>query len=97
MQRSLTILFLVLTLPGAYAQEVYENRVFVPDIRTVEFHNTSEEQTLPVLELGGSDHLMLSFDDLRGGFRAFYYTIEHCTAEWKPSADRKSTRLNSSH
>src|SRR3546814_16585006 len=29
---------------------------------------------------------MLSFDDLRGGFRDFYYTIEHCTAEWKPSA-----------
>lgn len=80
-------LLLVFLLAGflAHAQETYENRVFVPEIRTVQLYNTSEEQSLPILELGGSDRLILSFDDLRGGFRNFYYTVEHCTAEWKPS------------
>lgn len=63
----------------------YENRVYVPEIRTVQFYNTSEEQSLPLFELGSGGELLLSFDDLRGDFRDFYYTVEHCTAEWQPS------------
>lgn len=74
--------------PGQSAQqtgEVYENRVYLPEIRSVQLYNSDEEQSLPVLELGGGGTLLLSFDDLRGGFHDFYYTVEHCTAEWKAS------------
>jgi len=80
------LLPLLAALPArSQSQEVYRNQVFVPEIRTVQFSNGNGEQTLPVLELGGEGKLILSFDDLRGGFRNYHYTVEHCTAEWKPS------------
>ncbi|QEC52839.1 uncharacterized protein DUF5103 [Anseongella ginsenosidimutans] len=86
LKRLRILLLFILAASSARAQEAYENKVFVPEIRTVQFYNTSEEQSLPVLELNGGGQLLLSFDDLRGGFRNFYYTVEHCTAEWTPSA-----------
>ena len=32
-----------------------------------------------------SDSLLLSFDDLDGNFKNFYFTLIHCNADWTPS------------
>lgn len=63
----------------------YENFVYIPEIRTVEFYNRSKEQSVPVYTLGSQENLMLSFDDFRGGTRNMTYSVEHCDAEWKSS------------
>ncbi|MFM6953909.1 MAG: DUF5103 domain-containing protein [Sphingobacteriaceae bacterium] len=63
----------------------YENETYIPEIRTVEFYNRSKEQSFPVYTLNSSEELLLSFDDLRPGIRSLYYSVEHCTAEWKSS------------
>ncbi len=63
----------------------YENYVYIPEIRTVEFYNRSREQSTPVYTLGSEEALLLAFDDLRGGSRSISYSLEHCDAEWKSS------------
>ncbi len=63
----------------------FENFVYIPEIRTVEFYNRSREQSIPVYTLGSTETLLLGFDDLRGGTRNISYSVEHCDAEWKSS------------
>ncbi|WP_436833730.1 DUF5103 domain-containing protein [Parapedobacter sp. DT-150] len=64
---------------------VYDNINYLPAIKTVQFHPLDEEYTLPVMELHSDDQLTLSFDDLRGDVRNYYFSIEHCDADWKAS------------
>ena len=40
---------------------------------------------MPVIELHSDDRLILAFDDLRGDVRNFYFSMEHCDADWRPS------------
>jgi len=63
----------------------YENFVYIPEIRSVEFYNRSKEQSVPIYTLGSQETLLLGFDDLRGGTRNMTYSVEHCDAEWKSS------------
>lgn len=66
-------------------QLVYDNINYLPGIRTVQFHPEENESGLPVWFLGAQEQLTLSFDDLRGDIRNFYFSIEHCTADWQSS------------
>ncbi len=64
---------------------VYDNKNYLPHIRTVEFYPTGKENQLPIYVLGSSEQLLLSFDDLRGDVRTYFFSIEHCDADWVPS------------
>lgn len=63
----------------------YDNYVYIPEIRSVEFYHRNKEQSLPVYILGSSESLLLGFDDLRGGSRNISFSIEHCDSEWNSS------------
>ncbi|MGB4775047.1 MAG: DUF5103 domain-containing protein [Daejeonella sp.] len=63
----------------------YENYIYSPQIKTVEFYNRTKEQSIPVYTLGSNDDLLLGFDDLSAGSRNITYTIEHCDSEWNSS------------
>lgn len=63
----------------------YENYVYIPEIRSVEFYNRTKEQSFPIYVLGGTDELLLAFDDLRGGSRNISFALEHCNSEWQSS------------
>ncbi|MBY0244388.1 MAG: DUF5103 domain-containing protein [Sphingobacteriaceae bacterium] len=67
------------------ADSVYENRTNFQHIKTVQCYNTQKEQSIPIYTLGSSDQILLSFDDLKPGFKNYWYTIEHCNSEWKSS------------
>ncbi len=78
-----TILFIA---SSAFAQAPqYDNQVFMPGIKTVELYNIKKEQSFPLIELNTKEQLQLAFDDLHGGSRNFYYTIEHCDENWNSS------------
>ncbi len=64
---------------------VYDNINYLPSIKTVQFYPIEQENALPVIELRSDDQLLLAFDDLRGDVRNYYFGIEHCDANWKPS------------
>jgi hypothetical protein len=89
----LLIGFILLTL-NTYAQP-YENHTYQPSIKTIQLYNKNKEQSFPVIALGSSEQLLLSFDDLQPGSRNFTYTIEHCDADWNPSQLSPSEYLQS--
>ncbi|OKS85327.1 type IX secretion system plug protein [Mucilaginibacter polytrichastri] len=67
------------------AQIIYDNRVYRPNIKTVEFCNTIKEGAFPIISLNSNDQLLLGFDELGSNTRTYNYTVEHCDAEWNPS------------
>lgn len=67
------------------SQIKYENFVYLPQIKSVEFYNRAKEQSVPVIILGTNDELILGFDDLREGRRNISYSLEHCDAGWASS------------
>jgi len=88
MVRSGVLLFLCLfSLQTLQAQQkfMYDNKVYSAEIKTVQLYNTQKEQSLPVIALGTTEKLSFSFDDLSGGSRNYWYTVEHCTYDWKSS------------
>lgn len=64
---------------------VYDNHQYLPTIKTVRLFPDELENALPVIDLHGNEQLHLSFDDLRADVRNFFFSIEHCTADWQPS------------
>lgn len=64
---------------------VYQNEVYQPNIKTVELYNSKQEGSFPIIGLRTNEVLLLGFDDLNGGTKSYYYTIEHCDADWQPS------------
>jgi len=100
MKKFLTLALLLPLCLGAFAQKkkkratrertpkqelVYDNINYLPAIKSVRLHPLDVENALPVIELHSADQLTLSFDDLRGDVRNFYFSIEHCGTDWKPS------------
>ncbi|MCE1198267.1 MAG: DUF5103 domain-containing protein [Marinilabiliales bacterium] len=56
-----------------------------PHLHTVQFYTEGWEFSLPVLEMGSSRRIILSFDELSGTTRSYRYSITHCNADWTPS------------
>ncbi|EDM34311.1 hypothetical protein PBAL39_12623 [Pedobacter sp. BAL39] len=81
----LVLLFSIQVAVSQERQFVYDNKVYLPNIKTVQCYNTQKEQSLPVLPLNSREQLLFSFDDLNGGSKIYWYTIEHCTSDWKSS------------
>lgn len=83
--RNFALLFLLFISINIYAQTPFANTVFSEAIKSVEFYNTAKEGSFPVINLNSAEQVMLAFDDLRGGYKNYYYTIEHCDSKWNSS------------
>jgi hypothetical protein len=82
------LLWCLSLLHPALAQQrqfVYDNKIYAAQIKTVQCYNTQKEQSLPVIPLRSDEKLICSFDDLNGGSKDYWYTVEHCTYDWKSS------------
>jgi hypothetical protein len=84
MRNSIIILLLFVTLK-TFAQTPYDDNVFNAHIKSVEFYNSKKEGSFPIITLQSGEQALLAFDDLRGGRRNYYYTIEHCDSKWNSS------------
>ncbi len=63
----------------------YENYIYKENIKTILLHKQGWELSYPIINLNSEDKLKLSFDDLDGDIKDYYYTIIHCDASWQPS------------
>lgn len=95
MIKSFYILFLVVIVNQAFAQTPYSNQVFRSEIKSVEFYNTKKQPSFPLIRLNSGEQLLLAFDDLQGGSKNFYYTVEHCDEAWNSSNLSPSEYLQS--
>jgi hypothetical protein len=79
------MMFLFEIAVAQQSQFVYENKVYQNKIRTVQCYNSNKEQSFPIISLNSQEQLVFSFDDLNGGSKNYWYTVEHCTSDWKSS------------
>ena len=64
---------------------LYADKVYEPNIATVQLRPYLDPYGLPILRFGGPDRLRLDFDDLSTDFTNYSYTLIHCTHDWQPS------------
>ena len=90
----LLILTILSTSLFGYSQDDYvlygtldrcEDRVFLPEIKSVRVHPLEAPLSPPYIELNSGIPLQCSFDDISGEFRDYSYTIHHCTHDWELS------------
>jgi len=73
----------------------YEDWVYKPNIKSVQLHEVSWELSPPLIDFETGQQLELSFDDLDGDNKNYWYTVIHCDALWKPSDLMAQEYLNS--
>jgi hypothetical protein len=61
---------------------------YIDDVQSVEFYQSGDQLSDPVLRLKDSGTLTLSFDILGDIAYTFDYTIIHCNRDWTPSVMR---------
>lgn len=86
MMKYLSVFLLLCISTKCIAQTApYDNDVLNPAIKSVMFYNTKKNPSFPIIKLNSDEQVQLEFDDLRGGSRYYYYTIEHCDGDWNSS------------
>jgi hypothetical protein len=95
MRKYACIIILLFIAINTKAQTVYDNNVFNPAIKSVEFYNAAKPGSFPLITLKSGEQVLLAFDDLRGGSRNYYYTLEHCNGKWTSSNLSTSEYLQS--
>src|SRR5690554_719854 len=64
---------------GRSESETFSNRIFDKNIRTMLVYTSKSELNPPIIQLNGSEQIILKFDDLSEDVRDLYYRFEHCT------------------
>ncbi len=67
------------------AAENTSTDIFDPSFRTLTVGIEGDRLAPPVLTLGGSERLVIGFDQLSDERQYLRYTIVHCDAQWQPS------------
>ncbi len=81
--KKVLLLFMLMPLLKGYGQVV--DGIVQPAIHSVKLYQTGNPLSYPVLNLGSNQQLELHFDDLDGDVKNYYYTFQHCNADWTPS------------
>jgi hypothetical protein len=63
----------------------YDNYIYKPNIKTVQFFESSWEYAAPVIPLNSGQQIELDFDDLDGDQKRYSLSFVHCNADWTPS------------
>lgn len=61
------------------------DKVYIPNIKSVQLHPLDAPVSPPYIDLYNQAPLRMSFDDLDADFKNYYYTVIHCTADWRES------------
>jgi hypothetical protein len=64
---------------------IWDNQIYKQGINTVLIYKAGWELSMPVIELNSDDKIILSFDEIEKPKTTYYYTVIHCTPEWKKS------------
>jgi hypothetical protein len=75
----------LLSLICAHAFSQIPEKIFNPNIKSVQLFPAGNQLAYPVLRLGGSDQLELHFDDLDPSVKNYSYTFQLCNADWTPA------------
>ena len=83
MKRTLLILATLLLTVLAHAQHM----VYDTNVRTLQVTLNDNPLLPPVLKLGKSSFLRISWDEMSHDYHRYVYRIQHCTRDWEPTED----------
>ena len=77
-------MFFVVATAGCLAAP-YRTHSLSADIKSVKVEIVGQPLFEPVIELGGNEEVLVSFDEMSYESKSFNYSIVHCNADWCPS------------
>jgi hypothetical protein len=63
---------------------IAQDDVFYNNIRTARLYPAGSQTGMPVYNLNSGDKVVLSFDDMDGDIKNYYYTYQLCDVNWQP-------------
>lgn len=83
----LILIFSFFTLPVAAKEKEkpLTDNIYRDNIKSVLFFREGWNFSLPILEIGSNQRLILKFDELTDNTKNYSYTITHCDFDWFPS------------
>ncbi len=86
MKAILLLLAAILWQISGFGQQIKnEDLIYDDNILTVQLYRAGDKLSNPVIRLGSTDRLRLSFDDMSSETYLFRYTFVHCDHEWNES------------
>ncbi|MDR1725892.1 MAG: DUF5103 domain-containing protein [Bacteroidales bacterium] len=81
------LFFLVLLTVGwnVFSQNLWEEKIYHPLIKSVKIEIAGVDLSYPVIDLEGNKHLRLKFDELSEQTKRYEWKIIHCNADWTQS------------
>lgn len=76
------------------AQGIATDSVYSSNIKSIIFGKQGVEMSLPIIQLGSNEKLMLRFDELGDNSNFYRYRIQHCTHDWQISDISVSDYMN---
>lgn len=78
-------LFLILISIHLFAQpNINIDAIYKNNIRSVRFNMSGKQLSMPVYNLNSGDLMDLSFDDMDGDVKNYYYSYQLCDYDWQP-------------
>ncbi|MBR1631119.1 MAG: DUF5103 domain-containing protein [Paludibacteraceae bacterium] len=86
MNRCLLVLMLLLYAVRSWSTPM-QTAVLAADVQTLRLSYADSERMVerPFLMLGGTEQVMISFDQMSHDVRNYSYRLVHCNADWTPS------------
>ncbi len=78
---------LALALLSAASLNAQRHEVFDPQIHTLQVVANEDPLLPPIVNLGGRNHIEISFDEFTHEYHRYIYKVEHCNADWTPSTE----------
>lgn len=85
MRKLITLLCCCIGLSAA-AQQKYRTSVFQQNIKTLQIGVEGQRFALPIIELNGSDKILVSFDEMSHVAHSYSYRVLHCNSDWTLSS-----------
>ena len=83
MKRTFLILAALLLTVFSYGR----HKVCDKNVRTLQVTLNDNPLLPPVLKLGKSSYLRISWDEMSHNYHRYIYRIQHCTRDWEPTED----------
>jgi hypothetical protein len=83
--KKIVVLFAVML--AVVASHAQRNQIFSDNIHTLQVIANDDWQAPPIITLGGDNKVEISFDDMTHEYHRYVYKVQHCGADWQPSAE----------
>lgn len=81
----LVLIFFTFPLHSQYEDIYFEDFVYVTNIKSVKINPFGSPLQPPIVYLGNTQSLLVSFDDMDNEQKDYSYEIIHCNKDWTPS------------